>query len=307
MKEAVGDCVFLIAAGRKIGFGHLTRCRTLADELHRLGAACRFLASGFDNASEIPDVGHPIALLQETDPPEADTIIVDGSVFSIPFLRLCQRRCRSLVLIDDLADRPFPASLVVNHNIYAKRLDYSPYRTGRVLAGLEYALLNRRFFLLRGQAPPSVARALVSLGAGDTALAGLVVAEELHRRLGMEVDVALGALSGLTLPRHAAINVHFCADLPELLRRCSLVVCGLGVTFLEVLAVQRPCVAVMLAENQRLAFQEARRLGYCVEERLRPEAIVDRIAAADEGLKPAVATVLDGLGAQRVAAAISAL
>lgn len=248
---------FVVESNPEHGRGHLSRMLVLRDAVAALGVSCRlYLTHSVD--------GVAAAMLTDALPPEGDIVVVDGYWFDDALLARLRARAQRLVLIDDLAEQPHPADIVLNHNLYAETLDYSAWPIARLLLGPRYALIRPDFFHLSHRPLADPPRILVTLGGGTTAALGRELAEALKRRLNIGVDVALGG-----------------SDLVALMGAASLVICGLGVTFLEAIAAGMPTIGVVLADNQRLAFEAARRDGYCVFGSLDIQGIV---AAAERSL-----------------------
>lgn len=265
---------FVVESDRAKGLGHLSRMRVLAEALTEKGATCRFFLTRANDAV-------PATLLADEEPPPDEIVVVDGIWFDDALLARLKTSARRFVLIDDLADRPFPADIVLNQNIYARNLDYSAYGAGQLLLGPEYVLIRQDFFALREVPVPTSSHILVTLGGGVTAGFGDEVAKALSAAGLTSVSIARGR-----------------DDLVALMREASLVICGLGVTFLEALASNRLVIGVQLADNQRLAFTAARRRSLTVFETLNAPAIASaaQTLIASASINPASQSELFSLG-----------
>ena len=140
--------VFLIECGATSGFGHLRRCQVLARAMMADGWACRLalsdatmvdtvLAEGFD-AQPWYDDGLDMA--------PVEVLVVDGYHYDPQLIARWRTHAGVTLAVDDLAERPVPADVVLNHNVYGAALDYSAYGAKAAIGGAEYALVDDKFF-----------------------------------------------------------------------------------------------------------------------------------------------------------------
>ena len=177
-----------VDASIQIGSGHVMRCLTLADELHREGLEVHFICRNFPGQMEdvIRKRGHSVTLLSAPkmeyepaadDPAHAhwlglswerdaeeversfsgnkvDWLIVDHYAID----RRWHKRLRSLagriMVIDDLADRKLDCDLLLDQTYGRSEEVYRPLVPDhcRMLLGAGYALLRPEFARLRSKA-----------------------------------------------------------------------------------------------------------------------------------------------------------
>jgi UDP-2,4-diacetamido-2,4,6-trideoxy-beta-L-altropyranose hydrolase len=211
--------VFRCDATASVGGGHLRRCLTLAAELRADGWDACFAVSAETAAAFASSLdGWPVVSLPNApDRPDeeaeaacigravggCDALIVDHYRRGDRFEAACRRFADRIVVIDDLADRPHVADLIVDPTpgrLPEACCDALPTR-GRVLCGPSYAPLRPSFRRLR---PASlgrrrrgeVQRLLIAFGAtdpGNLTAHGLLAAEA--SGLDLRVDVVLGSAS----------------------------------------------------------------------------------------------------------------
>lgn len=267
------SAVFLVDASPTAGLGHLKRCLVLASALTERGLQCRFLLT--DPFGLPRTAGHDATLFHAAADSQGDLLIVDGYAFRGDILADLSRHTRKLVLLDDLADNPFPADVILNHNAYGHLVDYSHYGATTVLSGPEYTLIHPSFFALK-TVPRAQDRILVAYGGGKTASQGLALGRALADR-GWRVDVALGGAVSPPPNIGEKLQYHQNAVMQDLMARSFLFVGGLGVSFLEALAAGMDVVGVQLADNQSLAREWAEHLGLSVFDRPDRGTVLDRI------------------------------
>jgi UDP-2,4-diacetamido-2,4,6-trideoxy-beta-L-altropyranose hydrolase len=328
--------LFVVDAGPKVGGGHVMRSLTLAQALEARGAACAFM--GPPAVTTILEAFAPSAarLSAASTEPGALAIAVgserfDAIVFDHYGLSERDHRAmgqgRAVLAIDDLADRPLGADVV---------LDSGPTRTAKAYEGLvaedallllgpsfapvrpEFAALRDTALAWRGE---PVQRVLVSLGLTDVdGVTGRAV-ERLRHRVGeIGLDVVLGStapsLPGLTkiARRDPRLAIH--VDTPHMARltaEADVAVGASGSSIWERCTLGLPSVIIVLAENQRpAAVALAEREAAFAVEAAAPDfdAQFDRAvtrlltdAALRKRVAAAGAELCDGQGAGRAAEA----
>ncbi len=277
------QAVFRADADWRTGGGHLRRCLSLAEHLAEIGWQCGF-ATGADAAATVPALaasgferlalaGQEPGAMAAHWPGGADWLVVDHYRRDRGFEAACRPWARRILVIDDLADRPHDADLLVDASPGRMASDYDGLLAGGcgLLLGPEYALLRREFAVERDGArarragTKAISRILLSVGAADarnltlTALRGLA-----GMAGGFAVDVVIGAAwpNAAAIRRAAAAldppaRVHVdVTDMTGLMVAADLAVgCG-GTTAWERCCLGLPTLIVAAADNQ-LAIAEA--------------------------------------------------
>ncbi|MFZ5669343.1 MAG: UDP-2,4-diacetamido-2,4,6-trideoxy-beta-L-altropyranose hydrolase [Pseudomonadota bacterium] len=313
--------LFVADAGTRIGGGHVMRSLTLARALQARGAACAF--RGHPDGDAVLDVFAPD--MRRT----ADETGFDALVFDVYGLGAADHRAlakgRPTLVIDDLADRPLAADLVLDSGPDRRAEDYA----GLVPAGCDlllgpafapvrpgFAALREAALARRGGA---VRRVLVSLGLTDVGgLTATVLDRLAPLAAGLAVDVVVGSAAA-SLPdleaRAAAtpwLTLHVDTDrMPDLTARADLAVGGGGSSSWERCTLGLPTLLLVVADNQAAAARALAEAGAAIVMDARSEAFSVTLDAAlarllaDEALRrrlsEAAAGVCDGLGADRVA------
>jgi len=266
------------------GWGHERRLRALATSLEARGAV-----------AEVRPLRGPVS---------SPRIVVDSYRARADERRLFD--AEQVVAFDDLA-RDLAVDLLVDHSPGAEPHRHPSARA--VLAGAPYAVIDPGIRGIdRGTVGDAVASVLVTLGAADAEGAAAGVAAEVARSL---PDAAVELPTGPWWEGPAAPGVEAvsCPDgLAPRLARADLVVSAGGVTLLEALALGRPTVAIVMAENQRLAVEHAAAAGAAVAPSIETAAREAVSLAGDPRrrmqLAENAARLVDGMGADRVAAEV---
>lgn len=344
-------------ASSRIGTGHVMRCLTLADQL-RGRAECVFITR--ERAGNLADVirqrGHRVVCLPPTSaaddaeraghsawlgtdwqtdaketlaalaPLGADWLVVDHYGIDSRWESAVAQGPLRVLAIDDLADRPHEAHILVDQNPGRQPSHYAALvrRDCTVLAGPQYALLGPRFAVLR---PTSLQRrrqgalrqVMVSLGGVD---AGNVTSEVLRilRTCSLPPDasivVALGPhapwaeavraeAARMPWPTDVRVNV---ADMAALMSESDVAIGAAGTTALERCCLGLPALTVVIAENQRPGAKALAAAGaiLAVDLDKLPEDLPGKLQLLQDSAKRldvalAASALTDGCGAPRVA------
>jgi spore coat polysaccharide biosynthesis predicted glycosyltransferase SpsG len=250
---------FLIDSGPKIGLGHLSRSLLLLAALEKRDVTCRLhtadpeAARAFDRQAE--PLPAPLSAL-----PEVDLVVCDSYRFNAPDFITLRGRCRLLAALDDTADRPLPVDVVINHNLYAPRLDYKAVSNAKVLAGPDYALVDDRVMAAarhrRAETPENAV--VISFGgtddgtrAAETAIALLPLTDARLHLIVAAGRTLSGPINAVRRKHPDRVTVHHGADVPSLLARARLYVGAAGMMSFEAFTIGIDLVVVPIVDNQR--------------------------------------------------------
>jgi UDP-2,4-diacetamido-2,4,6-trideoxy-beta-L-altropyranose hydrolase len=265
--------VFRADAGAAIGAGHAMRCIALSRAFSAGGWSVGFACTEetFDTVKAfralaverlVVEGGVDEAAAIGTHWPKIDVLIVDHYGRDAAFERACRDWARRIVVIDDLADRPHDADVLVDVANPPEAYRGLVPESCELLTGSKYAIVGDGFRAMRSRAlarrdGAAVERVLVSFGQIDAlnatryALAALAATG-----FAGEVDVVLGrAAPHLDAVRAAAVprtRLHVDAgNMPALMTEADLAIGAGGVTALERCCLGLPSVLVTVADNQR--------------------------------------------------------
>jgi len=248
------------------------RCLTLARTFRSLAHHCVFLCSE-ETIEVIPDDlwdGFDVRTVSAGLPAEPeerfDLLVFDHYGLSAPDERAWRNRAGTLMVIDDLADRPHDCDLLLDQTYGVRAADYEALLPDgcRLLLGSHYALLREEFAthrqasLERRLSDPAGGRVLVSLGMTDVGgIAGRVCS--LLTAIGglQRVDVVLGhmATSYGRIQEICAQDARFqlhsdVRNMAELMLSADVGIGAGGTTTWERCAMGLPSLVVVLADNQ---------------------------------------------------------
>lgn len=275
--------LFLANAGADVGGGHVMRCLTLAQALEAGGAECAFVdsPSAAPILSRYGSLDHTLLAMARTDDLRGLTkaasdfskvfkpgvIVVDHYGADASHEKDLAAASGALIaVIDDLANRPHAAALLVDPGYGRRVADYGALvpETCMRLAGPQYALLRPEFAAARPRSLSrrakhgAVQRALVSMGLTDVGAITQRVTRAVLPLLGeARLDVVIGAaapsledLTALAL-QDRRIRLHIeTAEMFALAADADLAVGAGGSSTWERACVGLPTISVVLADNQ---------------------------------------------------------
>ena len=363
---------FRADASQQIGTGHVMRCLTLADSLRNRGAACHFICrpqsgnlvdliqrSGYPvrtlpqigQSDSVPEPENPgptyatwLQTDQATDASETsealaeirpDWLIVDHYGIDARWEQAVRARIRSLMVIDDLADRPHDCDLLLDPNLSREPGNYSGLLPPgcETLTGEDFALLRPEFAELRQvslqrRKLPRLKSLLVSMGGADrdnnTSVA-LKALNECPMPADCQVTVVLGSTTPwLTKVEEVVSTLKWDArvlngsdEMARIMSQSDLAIGACGVTGMERACLGLPSIMLETADNQApfLAAFEARGLavtapGFQYQSENEKRVTISQLfrkALNGENNPITIDSNIDGLGSERVADAIAAL
>ena len=312
--------VFRVAAGPRIGFGHLVRCRSLA---RALGVEPRVSIRGTAaTRRRAAQLGWCVLGSRRLDLGtwKASVLVVDdpSQGAASAWVATAHRLRVPVMSIHDVGVAPVPAQISIDGSV-GRTADCG---TMRALRGPRFAVLDpavvrhRRAARHLTQRP----RVLVALGGGFHALRAVVplVATLVHAHPGVEVRVA----AGFATTRRPLVTGCRVVSAPgglagELAQATVAVVAG-GVTLYEACALGVPVVATAVAPSQRPTVAAMTRAGAAwsggslrnardARRLARATAALLADATARRALGRRGRQLVDGRGVWRVAAAVRRL
>jgi UDP-2,4-diacetamido-2,4,6-trideoxy-beta-L-altropyranose hydrolase len=279
------DFIFRADASYRRGSGHVMRCLTFAEALREKNIQSCFVCRVEEGhlIHQIRDAGFGVlsmpgsvqcweeeipyctAYLQESDQP---SLVVDHYDLDVRWEKSMRPLVSQMVVIDDLANRPHIADILIDQNPVSPQKKYQNLvpRACEILLGPAYALLRPQFkqsrmvsFASRQQArPPKI---LISMGGSDLDCATEKILQTLNQCAlpdDSEVMVVLGSQAQSVeqvklLAASLRWNVHVfhgVESMATLMAEADLAIGAGGVTALERCCMGLPSVLITLADNQ---------------------------------------------------------
>lgn len=299
---------FLVDAGRRTGLGHLKRSEVLLRELQITGFECNLYC-------QEPLIARDTGLIAQRLPdsafdfPYCDIIVCDSYLIDAERLAAYRKRCRILLVFDDLGNKPLAADIVLNHNLYGASVDYSHVSNSIILAGPQYTLVRAEVIEaareFKSSRPSN--NVVVSFGGTDDGSQAGPVAETLLRSPAsiINIIVAPGITPsdevGLLEERQPSrIRVHVGPNLPRLLADSRVYVGAAGMTATESHIIGLDMVLCIIADNQRLNARMLAGFGHEVFEGVNEDKIMQAVVRILNRPLTRRRVDVDGRGAERV-------
>ncbi|MEI7156286.1 UDP-2,4-diacetamido-2,4,6-trideoxy-beta-L-altropyranose hydrolase [Pectobacterium parmentieri] len=297
--------LFRADASIDIGSGHVMRCMTLANELRQSGHdiyfICRNLPGHLAAVLEKNDIvysllGPPkdaeqnpqepayahsawLTVSQETDflqskkiiaSYQPDWIVLDHYALSSVWEEKAREFGAKVCIIDDLADRPHQADILIDQNLGRKKSDYLDLVPlyCQLLIGPQYALLRpefkhwREFSLKRRAEIKSIQQILVNLGGVDKDNITENILSALANMDSLDESASITVVMGKTAPHlHRIIEKSetmpyktkvLCGvdNMAELMTHADLAIGAAGSTSWERCCLGLPTIQIIIAKNQ---------------------------------------------------------
>ena len=264
--------VFRVDESIQVGMGHMSRCRTLAEELVLAGVEVSFYCRGVRPASRTALQRIGVTVIDLVDDEaflahdwRSSVVVVDGYHFDANFWqRLESAGASRTVCIDDFRSIPYRADIVVcyNEGVSAEQFNLAPH--SRLFLGRRYLLLRPEILaaarFAEGPAPP---RRALMIAAGGTRQESWVACMLAHLSC-IEPGVPIWVLSGRRLSAGKVLNqaglgraqVRFFSGLGakgmiRLYRQASCLLVPASTVMLEAFSAGCPVVTGWVTDNQR--------------------------------------------------------
>jgi UDP-2,4-diacetamido-2,4,6-trideoxy-beta-L-altropyranose hydrolase len=294
---------FRVDASLQSGAGHVMRCLTLANALREQGATCRFVcrSQAGDLIGLLRKHEHEVLTLATPpgNPTQADSaapyaewlmtswqtdakqtqaalseaggqdwLVVDHYALDAQWEQAVADTYRHLLVIDDLANRPHHADLLLDQTFEREIAAYQPLVNPEceLRCGIEYVLLRPEFDVWRARSlenrkSAKFKRVLVSLGGIDQANISreiLLALRDPRLPSDLEICVVLGASSPWIEEMRRlsetmqGVELKVAADnMAELMSNCDLAIGAAGSSAWERCCLGVPTLMLVLADNQR--------------------------------------------------------
>jgi UDP-2,4-diacetamido-2,4,6-trideoxy-beta-L-altropyranose hydrolase len=322
--------------GPEVGMGHLVRCQALAAAFAKMGWQYCFAVTS--ETAGLLTAGNPIVVPAGLDGARAvaealtehnvECLVVDHYGLDARFEAAARGSAATVLVIDDLADRPHKCDLLVDVNPERIAADYVRL-TGagtRFLLGPRYALLRPEFARRRPAGRPRMRpradRLLITLGGVDRdnvsqkVLGALAYIEGPPLKTVLVVGPANPHRQRLTAIAPASVEIVVDPpDIAGLMLAADLAIATPSTSFWELACLGVPALLLVTADNQRAVARAAENAGvavvfgesYQLDTRKLAAALTTLAAdpARQQRLSEAGRNLVDGRGAARIADAVA--
>ena len=256
--------IIITEGGRRIGFGHITRCLSLYQAFEEMKIAPGFIVSGDDSVLDLlkgkdcrifdwlREKEKLLALIKGADVIIIDSYLANKTLYN----KISEAICGAgiLIMIDDYKRIEYPDGIIINPSIYGDRMDYPKKKESIYLLGKDYIILRPEF---RTSAIPikvinkEIKKVLVTFG-------GMNHVDLIHKimdYLKSRFDFTFDCVDY----RERRVNSK---EMLELMLKADLCISGGGQTVHELARVGVPTIGICLSENQRMNIEAWQEKGF---------------------------------------------
>lgn len=250
--------------GKRTGFGHITRCVSLYDEVKLRGIEVELIIHSHDEMNEL--VGDRRYTLMNWYTIDCLTqlihsnayCIVDSYIASEDIYQVIQERSKAALFLDDTNRISYPVGIVVHPSLLASD---APSNS---LAGPEYIILRDTF---REASPlllqPNVTNVLITLGGTSQPLLIQTLMQTICSNFQeITFNILFGNMTEpplkreIHLPSNIVLHRYVPSDeMKRLMTNSDLVITAAGQTIYEILALGIPFIPIQIAKNQERNMQ----------------------------------------------------
>lgn len=267
-------------ANTKLGFGHLVRCRALANALVELGVPCVLVGPSKDYQIEQDKhvftdwfpmpfgqtvAGDASELLKHLKDQSSNLAVLDDYRIDFEYQRALKKANIRWLQFNGNMNQKFLADLILNPSPQASKEDYLPLlenKETKLLLGPNYSILRSEFLnQKKSNNDGLIKKILLTFGGGDDRGAILLLLQKLLPNLNEEIKFLV--ISGEHNPRNnelktwiekngnsrVDLEINPMAMAPSI-ASCDLAIMAGGGTVYEVNSLNIPMFLISIAENQ---------------------------------------------------------
>lgn len=249
--------------GKNIGYGHISRCIALYDELARQDHLVEIVVKGEVEGNVLLkgknirnedwiDVNYLGEMLSEID-----YVIVDSYLASLEHYQIVSEISRHAVYIDDTARLKYPKGTIINPSLCVMPMIYKS-GVEDVLCGPEYVILRSPFLeVIRQNTCSNVNNVLIVMGGTDVKnTIQLIVSTICSHYSDIRFNIVIDSKKYDTVCADNELkNVFYHKDLTaeamcEMMLSSNLAITAAGQTIYELIGTRTPFIAIQVVNNQ---------------------------------------------------------
>jgi UDP-2,4-diacetamido-2,4,6-trideoxy-beta-L-altropyranose hydrolase len=312
-------------AGSQIGFGHISRCSSLYDELDERGIEVEFIINSDTVQLEmIKDKKFKIYNWLSKEflsnyINQSDYCIVDSYLANEEVYQVISSRAQKTLFIDDNGRIKYPEGLVVNPSLSTKAVKYPTNDTNCYLLGHKYIILRRPFTGVKREGiNQHVKEVLITLGGSDIHNLTPSILKQIalnNSEITFNVVIGNGFKNIEEIKSFSSKNIIFyenatAEEMKALMLKSDFAITAAGQTIYELLATQTPFIPIKVIQNQHyniLALKELNLIDRALEysDTSLSEKLIYEFEnlvkfSTRRGLVERYKEVIDGLGSRRI-------
>jgi len=238
--------LILTEAGKRIGFGHLSRCIGLYQGLKEKKIDTEIIVNADSSVNYLlKGINHKrINWLKNREPifkklKGIDIVIIDSYLADLDFYKKVSEIVKIPVYIDDYKRLDYPKGIVISPSIYGDKLNY-PKKDGiKYLLGKDYIILRKEFWKVpKKKINKNIKNVLITFGGMNHKNLAKKVAKHLKNKFNFNTYIV-------------EPNKNLSAkDMLKLMLKADLCISGGGQTTYELARIGVPTIGICFAKNQ---------------------------------------------------------
>lgn len=249
--------VIFTEAGQNIGFGHLTRCSALYDEIDKRGIEVILVVFGKEIENLLEKRKSMLVDWKNLDflrnfLNKMDYIIIDSYLATLEVYDFCSKNAVKCLYIDDTNRMNYPKGIILNPSL----LGNVKYNTkNEVLQGKDYIILRKEF--TEDKIPHFEKEIDVLITLGGTDIRDLIpklldILSSINNKL--KIVVVTGKISeNIKKLKTNYIEIFSnieALEMRNLILKSKFIICGCGQSIYEMLALKATFLPILIVDNQ---------------------------------------------------------
>ena len=258
--------ILITEGGRRMGFGHITRCLALYNAFKRNGVLTRIVVSGDSSVKPLLK-GVDFEILNWINKKkylvdlagEFEIAVIDSYLAGTSIYEAIADSVKIAIYLDDNNRLRYPKGVIVNGAVYAHSIRYPQSKIRHYLLGAKYTPIREEFLAVRRKKiPKQVKIILITFGGDDVQNMTPKILEflsEYYSFLNKKVVVGNGFMNKEDIKKASDARTELLYNLSakgmkELMMKSDIAIAAGGQTLYELARVGVPTLAVAVAENQ---------------------------------------------------------
>ncbi|WP_270446840.1 hypothetical protein [Fusobacterium varium] len=258
--KKINRVIIFTEGGDNIGFGHITRCSALYEEIESRDIEVLFVIFGKNIADLLKGKKYLSKDWKDREflkffLKEDDYIIIDSYLADIEIYKFISESTKKCLYIDDNNRISYPKGIILNPVLY----DDVVYKTENiVLQGKDYIILRKEFLETTTEAVEKNIDVLITLGGTDIRNLTpklLQIIKRINSKLKIAVVIGKAFDNIEKIEKEKNDNIEFyyslsALEMKKIILKSKNIICGCGQSINELLYLKANFFPIVIADNQ---------------------------------------------------------
>jgi len=239
-------------AGKGIGFGHLTRCSALVEQLKLQGKEVELIV--YLNQCEINYSKFTKLDWLTKSPEELLTVgtiaVFDSYLVTKDWLNRAKALDCKLIHIDDYNRIVYPVDLIINPNVFAQDIDYSN-QNAKFVGGADYVVIRAPFRNIKQEVrETNYLKLFITLGGSDYRGMLPKLAKWAQDFKHYKIRLVAPEESNICIPGLEVLPLLSAEEMVNEMKSADVVISACGQTLHELASINKPTIGICLDKDQ---------------------------------------------------------